>query len=112
MAKKKKTVAKKKTKKVKKMKYSDAPAVVFADVKAIIENVANNSEVPVSSSPHGRFWNTDRNSFVNQYVNPIAPLTSQFYVFLDNQIMPPAPGPYMTQDDLDIIKMWLSTGFS
>jgi hypothetical protein len=100
-----------KTKKATKMKFSDSATIVFADVKRVLNRIADNAIKPISSSPHGRFWNTDRNSFVNQYVNMTAPLTSTFYMYLKNDIMPPPPGPPNTVEDVDLMKMWLSTGF-
>lgn len=111
MAKKKKSTRKKKAA-YPKAKYSDAAQVVFTDVQVVLERVANNAIQPISSSPHGRFWNTDRNSFVKQHVNMAMPLSSTFYVYLANDIMPPSPGPYATQEEKDLVKEWLTTGFS
>ena len=100
----------KKTKSSKKIKWSDSAAVVFSDVQKILDDIAKGANQPISNSPHGVFWNTDRNTFVNKYVTMTCPLTSTFYVYLGNGKMPQG-GPQTGQADLDVIKMWLSTGF-
>jgi hypothetical protein len=103
-------MAKKKTKSAKKAKFSDGPSVVFADVQEVLDDITNNSIDPISMSPHGRFWNTDRNTFVNRYVNMVMPLKSTFYVYLDTEVMPPS-GPFASQQQRALIKKWLTTGF-
>jgi hypothetical protein len=50
---------------VRKAKFSDAPSVVFAEVQVVLNSITD-ANGNISMSPHGRFWNTDRNSFVTQ----------------------------------------------
>lgn len=108
---------KKSTGKSRKLKFADvATTVVFADVQKCLDTIAaaaNPTPNAIANSPHGTFWQTDRNSFVGQYVNTVDPLNSTFYVYLDQGVMPlNGPDSNTTQPAcMATIKTWLSTGF-
>ena len=101
----------------KKLDFADvATMVVFADVQKCLDKIAAAADPPpnaIANSPHGAFWQTDRNTFVGRYVNMVMPLNSAFYVYLDQGVMPPnGPDSNATQPEcMATIKTWLSTGF-
>ena len=102
------------------------PLNSFADVQALFNNFVAANNIDLSGSPHGAFWNTDYNSFVNGNVPGVGvkilvkgdaahsylvlilqgPLTVGSQQF--DQM--PEGGPYMSADMVKVLSDWINKG--
>jgi hypothetical protein len=101
----------------------------FADVKAFFNNFIQTNGTDLSGSPHGAFWNTDYNSFVNGNVPGVPnvkilvigdPANSNLIKILQGPItigtgnqartypqMPADGSSYMTADQVTSVANWI-----